>query len=92
MKHEKVIDEYDLEAGEFDRLEPFLKTRGFYLKDVPQIPFEFTEASAIVDSNENSRIPCGRIINYPWGHENKGLHVFRGTRLEEAIKEYLKKF
>ena len=88
MEKSNVIDEYRLQPGEFDRLEPFLKKRGFYLKDVPEVAFEFTEASTIVDSIKSNN-PCGRIINYPWGFESKGLHVLRGTRLVDAIKEYL---
>jgi hypothetical protein len=67
----------------------FLEDFNRAVKDVPEVPFEFTEASTIVDSIKSNN-PCGRIINYPWGFENKGLHVLRGTRLVDAIKEYLK--
>ena len=93
MEHRKVIDEYDLQTGEFNRLGSFLKDRGFKVDNFPRsFRFEFTEANSILDTTkkDGETAYCGRIIDYPWGFENKSLHVFRGTRLEETIKEYLK--
>ncbi len=91
MDKTNVIDEYRLDPRELsDRLEPFLKDKGFIVEEGPRgFGFEFTEASTITDYRQNNN-PCGRIIYYPWGGNNTGLHVFRGSRLEEAIKEYLK--
>jgi hypothetical protein len=89
MKHKKDIAKYDLQPGELDRFELFLKEKGFKVDECPPFRFEFTEASSILDTKAKDAY-CGRIINYPWGFENKGLHVFKGTRLENAIKEYLK--
>ncbi len=92
MKHTKVIDEYDLHTGEFNsRLGPFLVDKGFKIHEtIPNpIGFEFSEASSILDTKAGNAY-CGRIIDYPWGFGNNGVHAIRDTRLEEAIKEYIK--
>lgn len=94
MEYKLTIDEYYLKPGEIDGLESFIKDRGFIvpnMDDQHRFGWQFTEAYSIVDPNtEQLDKICGRIIHYPWaGALARGLHVFRGTRLEKIVKYYM---
>ena len=94
MEYQRTIDEYHFEPREFARFERYIKDKQFRILEDPQpYNFEFTEASTIEDKqieDDEKDEECGRVIDYPWGGiGTKGLHVFRGSRLEKVVQEFI---
>ena len=92
MIYQKTIDEYTFEGNGFTTFRAYIELQHFRIQDGKfRFGFEFTEATSITDEDiTDSDVDkvCGRVIDYPWGFENKGLHVFRGSRLEKVVREH----
>ncbi len=92
MKLVARLNEYLLMKDELTNLISYLEKREFKVRDC--FPNMFLNAEGIFDYTEEVEhsIDSGIIINHPWnGPENKGLIVYRDTRLEKVVKDYLSK-
>ena len=92
MKLVARLNEYSLTENELTELMSYLEKRDFKARD--NFPNIFLNAKGIFDRTEDVEHPIdsGAIIYHPWGgSENKGLIVYRDTRLDRVVRNYISK-